>query len=124
VKSTFCKSKGACPLTECVTSFFAEDTPFEGGVFKIKLKLGADFPAAPPKGLFASKIFHPNVSAKGDICVNTLKKDWKPEMGIKHVLLARIRSSFAFVNIYESFWRKASFFWIFLFGFWFCYDDT
>ncbi|CEG74352.1 Putative Ubiquitin-conjugating enzyme E2 S [Rhizopus microsporus] len=35
-----------------------------------------------------TKIFHPNVSDKGEICVNTLKKDWKPELGIRHVLLA------------------------------------
>lgn len=64
-----------------------EDTPFEGGVFKIKMKLGPDFPSAPPKGAFVTKIFHPNVSTKGEICVNTLKKDWQPEMGIRHVLL-------------------------------------
>lgn len=25
-----------------------------------------------------TKIFHPNVSSKGEICVNTLKKDWSP----------------------------------------------
>ncbi|PRP84866.1 hypothetical protein PROFUN_07520 [Planoprotostelium fungivorum] len=62
-------------------------TPYEGGQFRIKLKLSPDFPNSPPKGYFATKIFHPNVSAKGEICVNTLKKDWKPELGIKHVLL-------------------------------------
>ena len=27
-------------------------------------------------GFFITKIFHPNVSDKGEICVNTLKKDW------------------------------------------------
>jgi len=64
-----------------------EDTPFEGGVFRIKLVFGADFPAAPPKGYFVTKIFHPNVSKTGEICVNTLKKDWEPKQGIKHVLL-------------------------------------
>ena len=26
-----------------------------------------------------TKIFHPNVSEKGEICVNTLKKDWNPQ---------------------------------------------
>lgn len=26
-----------------------------------------------------TKIFHPNVSEKGEICVNTLKKDWDPK---------------------------------------------
>ena len=34
-----------------------------------------------------TKIFHPNVSSTGDICVSTLKKDWKPDLGISHVLL-------------------------------------
>lgn len=63
------------------------ETPFQGGVWKIKLSLDGDFPSVPPKGYFVTKIFHPNVSTKGEICVNTLKKDWKPELGIRHVLL-------------------------------------
>jgi len=62
-------------------------TPYEGGEFRVTLKLGSEFPQVPPKGFFVTKIFHPNVSKAGEICVNTLKKDWKPEMGIKHVLL-------------------------------------
>jgi len=36
-----------------------------------------------PKGYFLTKIFHPNVGQQGEICVNTLKKDWKPDLGIK-----------------------------------------
>jgi ubiquitin-conjugating enzyme E2 S len=66
-------------------------TPYEGGVFKIKLQLGPDFPHAPPKGYVLTKIFHPNVGPKGEICVNTLKKDWKPEHGIHHILLVRLQ---------------------------------
>jgi ubiquitin-conjugating enzyme E2 S len=62
-------------------------TPYEGGYFRIMLKMDRDFPHSPPKGYFLTKIFHPNVSSKGEICVNTLKKDWKPELGIKHILL-------------------------------------
>mmetsp|Transcript_16398 Transcript_16398/g.27082 ORF Transcript_16398/g.27082 Transcript_16398/m.27082 type:complete len:245 (+) Transcript_16398:115-849(+) len=62
-------------------------TPYEGGVFRMKLVLGSEFPQAPPKGYFLTKIFHPNVSKNGDICVNVLKKDWKPDVGILHVLL-------------------------------------
>jgi ubiquitin-conjugating enzyme E2 S len=34
-----------------------------------------------------TKIFHPNVSRSGEICVNTLKKDWKPTYGLGHVLV-------------------------------------
>ncbi|KAM4818437.1 ubiquitin-conjugating enzyme E2 S-like [Thomomys bottae] len=64
-----------------------EGTPYAGGVFRLKLLLGKDFPAIPPKGYFLTKIFHPNVGANGEICVNVLKKDWTAELGIRHVLL-------------------------------------
>lgn len=29
-----------------------EKTPYEGGKFRVKLVLGSDYPAAPPKGLY------------------------------------------------------------------------
>jgi len=62
-------------------------TPYEGGVFRVKIKLGPEFPQVPPKGYFLTKIFHPNISNVGEICVNTLKKDWTEDMGIKHILI-------------------------------------
>ncbi|KAL4438413.1 hypothetical protein ABPG74_009452 [Tetrahymena malaccensis] len=63
-------------------------TPYEGGSFRCKLVLPQDFPKSPPKGYFITKIFHPNVSEKGEICVNTLKKDWNHQ-------------SWSFYNIFE-----------------------
>jgi ubiquitin-conjugating enzyme E2 S len=65
----------------------SEGTPYENGQFKIRLTMGSDFPSSPPKGFFITKIFHPNVSKSGDICVNTLKKDWNEKLGLRHVLL-------------------------------------
>ncbi|XP_011145474.1 ubiquitin-conjugating enzyme E2 S [Harpegnathos saltator] len=62
-------------------------TPYTGGFFRVKLALGKDFPQGPPKAYFLTKIFHPNVAKNGEICVNTLKKDWKPDLGIQHILL-------------------------------------
>ena len=38
-------------------------------------------------GYFSTKIFHPNVSKAGEICVNVLKKDWTEDMGLRHVLV-------------------------------------
>lgn len=70
-----------------------EGTPFAGGVFRMRLVLGKDFPAVPPKGYFLTKIFHPNVGHKGEICVNVLKRDWKAELGLRHVLLVRVTIS-------------------------------
>lgn len=62
-------------------------TPYVDGVFRLKLIYGSDYPAAPPKGYFSTKIYHPNVSLKGDICVNTLKRDWTAEVTISHILM-------------------------------------
>ncbi|GFR41321.1 hypothetical protein Agub_g2005 [Astrephomene gubernaculifera] len=64
-----------------------QGTPFEGGVFRCRLTLPADFPASPPKGFFVTKVFHPNVSTTGDICVNVLKRDWTSETTLRHVLM-------------------------------------
>ncbi|KDP31735.1 hypothetical protein JCGZ_14892 [Jatropha curcas] len=62
-------------------------TPYENGVFRMKLILSRDFPHSPPKGYFLTKIFHPNIATNGEICVNTLKKDWNPSLGLRHVLI-------------------------------------
>uniref|UniRef100_A0A0E0HUH0 E2 ubiquitin-conjugating enzyme n=1 Tax=Oryza nivara TaxID=4536 RepID=A0A0E0HUH0_ORYNI len=74
------------------TTIFADiegpaGTPYENGVFRMKLLLSRDFPQSPPKGFFLTKIFHPNIATSGEICVNTLKKDWNPSLGLRHVLL-------------------------------------
>jgi len=62
-------------------------TPYSSGVFRCKLVLSNEFPKVPPKGYFLTKIFHPNVSEKGEICVNTLKKDWDPSnWSLQHIL--------------------------------------
>ena len=60
-------------------------TPYEGGIFKCKLVLTNEFPQTAPRGFFLTKIFHPNVNMNGDICVNTLKKDWQPNLGLSHI---------------------------------------
>ncbi|KAJ2157379.1 ubiquitin-conjugating enzyme E2 S, partial [Coemansia sp. RSA 552] len=64
-----------------------QDTPYEGGSFQVRLTIDESFPDTPPKGGFVTKIFHPNVSEAGEICVNTLKKDWQKHYGIEHVLV-------------------------------------
>ncbi|XP_050559119.1 ubiquitin-conjugating enzyme E2 S [Spodoptera frugiperda] len=64
-------------------------TPYAGGTFRVRLVLGREFPTAPPRAYFLTKLFHPNVAPdSGEVCVNTLKRDWRPELGLEHALLA------------------------------------
>ncbi|KAF8604372.1 UBC-like protein [Ceratobasidium sp. AG-I] len=64
-----------------------EGTPYAGGYFQVRFNFTDEFPAAPPRATMLTKIFHPNVSRAGEICVNTLKKDWKPTYGLGHILV-------------------------------------
>jgi ubiquitin-conjugating enzyme E2 S len=52
----------------------------------MKLVLSEDYPSSPPRGYFLTRIYHPNIASNGDICVNTLKRDWTPEVTFKHIL--------------------------------------
>ncbi|CAG9580941.1 putative ubiquitin-conjugating enzyme [Leishmania major strain Friedlin] len=64
-----------------------EGTPFAAGRFHVVLIFDEQYPEVPPKGFFRTKIFHPNISERGDICVNTLKRDWSPMLGLRHILV-------------------------------------
>merc|ERR1712176_644655 len=65
-----------------------QSTAFENGRFQIELHFDNNYPSSPPKGYFVTKIFHPNVApSNGEICVNTLKKEWKSSYGIKDILI-------------------------------------
>ena len=41
-----------------------KDTPFEGGVFEVVLKVPDQYPLVAPNVRFKTKIFHPNVHFK------------------------------------------------------------
>eukprot|EP00569_Conticribra_weissflogii_P003634 CAMPEP_0171348878 /NCGR_PEP_ID=MMETSP0878-20121228/32110_1 /TAXON_ID=67004 /ORGANISM="Thalassiosira weissflogii, Strain CCMP1336" /LENGTH=197 /DNA_ID=CAMNT_0011853349 /DNA_START=87 /DNA_END=680 /DNA_ORIENTATION=- len=60
------------------------DTPYEGGVFRLSIRCGTDYPLAPPTIVFETKVFHPNVHFKtGDVCLDILRKEWSPAWGLQ-----------------------------------------
>ena len=90
--------------------FGPDDTPWDGGTFKLTLEFTEDYPNKPPGAdplscayvighqannhalthvvvvKFVSKIFHPNVYANGSICLDILQNQWSPIYDIAAIL--------------------------------------
>jgi ubiquitin-conjugating enzyme E2 M len=61
--------------------------PFRGGQYVFHFEVGPNYPHEAPKVKCLTKVYHPNVDLLGNICLNVLREDWRPVLGISHIIM-------------------------------------
>lgn len=70
----------------CILPMPTADTPFEDGTFKLILTFDESYPNKPPTVKFLSRMFHPNVYANGELCLDILQNRWSPTYDVTAIL--------------------------------------
>ncbi|XP_059799701.1 ubiquitin-conjugating enzyme E2 L3 isoform X2 [Hypanus sabinus] len=72
-----------------------DNPPYDKGAFRIEISFPSEYPFKPPKITFKTKIYHPNIDEKGQVCLPVISaENWKPATRTDQV----IQSLIALVN--------------------------
>mmetsp|Transcript_8207 Transcript_8207/g.13259 ORF Transcript_8207/g.13259 Transcript_8207/m.13259 type:complete len:165 (+) Transcript_8207:180-674(+) len=55
-----------------------DESPWEGGIYGLRLHFPDSYPSKPPKVRFTCEMFHPNVYSDGTLCLDIIQDQWSP----------------------------------------------
>ena len=75
---------------EVYVNLAREECMWKGAQYKFTVTVPPNYPHDPPKCHCDTQIYHPNIDLAGNVCLNILRADWKPVLGINAVILGLI----------------------------------
>merc|ERR1719392_619097 len=63
---------------------------WKGALYTFSFSMAPLYPHEAPKVKCTTQIYHPNIDLMGNVCLNILRDDWKPVLGINAVILGLI----------------------------------
>lgn len=63
-------------------------SPYENGIFYLSIDFCENYPFSPPICKFLTYIYHPNIDKYGNICLDILKNNWSPAIGVCKLLVS------------------------------------
>lgn len=84
----FVKIKDNDITTWLATITGPDGSPYKGIKYNLTINFPTEFPFKPPNIVFKDRVFHPNISLDGVICLDILKDQWSPALSIYKVLLS------------------------------------
>ena len=68
-----------------------DSPPYNRGAFRIEINFPPEYPFKPPKITFRTKIYHPNIDEKGQVCLPIISAEhWKPATKTDQVIQALV----------------------------------
>jgi ubiquitin-protein ligase len=90
---------------------FQDNPPYNKGAFRIEINFPAEYPFKPPKINFKTKIYHPNIDEKGQVCLPIISaENWKPATKTDQGILKSLYLSFH-VNAVVCYMNYSNIFW-------------
>jgi ubiquitin-conjugating enzyme E2 A len=63
-----------------------DESPWEGGIYTLRLQFPDQYPDKPPRVRFLTEMFHPNIFADGSLCLDIIQDKWKPIYTVSSIL--------------------------------------